>query len=66
MKAMAYIKKEACPDLSLLELLEGEVEVVVISLKEFQEEWAKLTPEEQETLREWARAEGKIVGVEIE
>jgi len=51
MKAMAYIKKTACDDLSL---------------KEFQEQWSSMSPEDQEELREWARAEGKIVGVDVE
>lgn len=51
MKAMAYIKKHACGDLSL---------------KEFQEQWAALSQEDQDTLREWAREEGKALGVEVE
>lgn len=51
MKAMAYIKQNACADLSL---------------KEFQEQWSSMTPAEQEELRQWARAEGKVVGVEVE
>lgn len=48
---MAYIKKTACDDLSL---------------KDFQTAWSEMTPAEQEELREWARAEGKIVGVDVE
>ena len=48
---MAYIKTTACADLSL---------------KEFTAEWASMTPAEQEELREWARAEGKIVGTEVD
>lgn len=51
MKAMAYIKTTACPDMSL---------------KDFQIAWTEMTPAEQEELREWARAEAKIVGVEVE
>lgn len=48
---MAYIKKTACDDMSL---------------KEFQTQWANMTQEDQEQLREWARAEGKVVGVDVE
>lgn len=51
MKAMGYIKQNCCADLSL---------------KEFQEQWTGMSPAEQEELREWARAEGKLVGVEVE
>jgi hypothetical protein len=48
---MGYIKQNACNDLTL---------------QEFQTEWKKLSPEEQEQLREWARAEGKVLGIEVE
>lgn len=51
MKAMAYIKKTACDDLTL---------------KEFQEQWASLSPADQEELRKWAREEGKVNGVDVE
>lgn len=51
MKAMAYIKKTTCDDMSL---------------KDFQAAWASMSPADQEELREWARAEGKIVGVDVE
>lgn len=51
MKAMAYIKGTACKDLSLAE---------------FREQWAAMSDTEQEELREWARAEGKLFGIEVE
>lgn len=51
MKAMVYIKTTACPDLGL---------------KEFTAEWNRLTSEDQEEIRQWARAEGKVVGVEVD
>jgi len=51
MKAMAYIKKTACEDLTL---------------KQFQEQWAALSPEDQDKLREWAREEGKVLGIDVE
>lgn len=51
MKAMAYIKKTACDDLSL---------------KDFQTAWAEMTADEQEQLRVWAREEGKVVGVYVD
>lgn len=51
MKAMAYIKKTACDDMSL---------------SEFTAEWNAMTPDEQEQLREWAREEGKVVGVDVD
>ena len=51
MKAMAYIKKTACDDLSL---------------KDFQEQWKACSPADQDTLREWAVAEGQVLGIEVE
>jgi hypothetical protein len=51
MMAMAYIRTTACADLTL---------------KEFQAQWTTMTTEEQEKLREWARAEGKGLGIEVD
>lgn len=51
MKALSYIKKTACEDLSL---------------KDFQAEWARLSEADQETLRQWAVEEGAALGVEVE
>ena len=51
MKAMAYIKKTACADLSL---------------SDFTSEWKSLSEDDQNTLRRWAVEEGQALGIEIE
>lgn len=51
MKAMAYIKKNACPDLALAE---------------FTAEWKALSEADQAALRQWAVEEGQALGIDVE